>query len=65
MISLIKQQTGCEITVGQNGFIWIKGTAEGEFLAERAVKMIEERSHQEGLTERVQAFLEQHKREKP
>ncbi len=61
MISLIKQKTGCEITVGQNGFIWIKstaGTAAGELLAERAIKLIEERSHQEGLTDRIQKFLE-------
>ncbi len=59
MISLVKQKTGCEITVGQNGFIWIKGTPEGELLAERAVKLIEERAHQEGLTDRVQKFLEE------
>lgn len=59
MISLVKQKTGSEITVGQNGFIWIKGTPEGELLAERAVKLIEERAHQEGLTDRVQKFLDE------
>jgi exosome complex component RRP4 len=25
MVSLIKSETGCEITVGQNGAIWIQG----------------------------------------
>ena len=57
MISLIKQHTNCEITVGQNGLIWLKGTPEGEALAEKAIKFIEEKSHQEGLTERIQKFL--------
>jgi exosome complex component RRP4 len=58
MITLIKEKTGCEITVGQNGLIWIKGSAEGELLAEKAVMMIEYQSHQRGLTEKVQKFLE-------
>ena len=61
MISLIKQHTGCEITVGQNGLIWLKGTLEGEALAEKAIKFIEDKSHQEGLTERIQKFLENKK----
>jgi len=57
MISLIKEKTGCEITVGQNGLIWIKGTPEGEFKAEQAIKMIENKSHYEGLTVKVEEFL--------
>ncbi|MBI2662792.1 RNA-binding protein [Candidatus Woesearchaeota archaeon] len=58
MINMIKEKTGCEITVGQNGLIWIKGTPEGELNAEKAVKLIEEKSHLEGLTDKVQKFLE-------
>ena len=57
MISLIKDKTGCNITVGQNGIVWIKGDSEKELLAERAVKMIEKRSHEEGLTEKMEKFL--------
>ena len=57
MITLIKEKTGCEITVGQNGLIWILGSPEGEAAAERAIKMIEEKSHLSGLTEQVEAFL--------
>jgi len=30
MINLIKDNTQTEITVGQNGFIWLKGNTEGE-----------------------------------
>lgn len=57
MVSQIKERTGCEITVGQNGLIWIKGTPEGEYLAEQAIKMIESKSHQSGLTEEIEKFL--------
>ena len=63
MINLIKNKTGCNITVGQNGFIWVKGTPEGELLAVKAVKMIEEKSHQEGLTEKMERFLNENKPE--
>ncbi len=57
MIALLKEKTGCEITVGQNGLVWLKGTPEGEHKAERAIKFIEAKSHLEGLTEKVQTFL--------
>mgnify|MGYP001590503960 FL=1 len=57
MITLIKDKTGCDITVGQNGLIWIKGAPEGELKAEKAVKLIEEKSHLEGLTEKMEKYL--------
>ncbi len=57
MITLLRDRTGCDITVGQNGLVWIKGTSEGELLAEKAIKLIEEKSHMEGLTERMEKFL--------
>ncbi|MBI4983264.1 S1 RNA-binding domain-containing protein [Candidatus Woesearchaeota archaeon] len=59
MITLIKNKTNCEITVGQNGVIWIRGTSENELLAVRAIKLVEERSHQEGLTEKMEKFLDE------
>ena len=57
MITLVKEKTGCDITVGQNGLIWIKGTPEGELRAEKAIKLIEAKSHLEGLTEKMEKFL--------
>jgi exosome complex component RRP4 len=58
MIGVLKDKTGCQITVGQNGFVWIKGaTAENESKAENAVKEIERRSHEEGLTQKMEIFL--------
>ena len=61
MISMIKEKTGCEVTVGQNGLVWIKGTPEGESLAEHAIKMIEQKSHFSGLTEKMEKFLQENK----
>ena len=40
MINLLKTKTGCEITVGQNGLVWIHGSPEGEYKAEQAIKLI-------------------------
>ncbi len=57
MISLVKEKTGCDITVAQNGYVWIKGTPEGELKAEEAIKLIEKNSHQEGLTNQIEKFL--------
>ena len=53
----MKKKTACEITVGQNGLVWITGTPEGEFLAEKAIKLVEEKSHLEGLTDKIEKFL--------
>jgi len=61
MITLIKKKTGCDITVGQNGLVWIKGSPEGEYLTEQAIKLIEEKSHQEGLTGKIEEFLDKKK----
>jgi len=59
MISLIKEETGCNITVGQNGFVWIKGdNIERELLAKRAVMFITERSFVHGLTEEVKKWFD-------
>lgn len=57
MISLIKNSTRCDITVGQNGVIWIKGTPENELLAVKAIELVEEKSHYSGLTEKMEKFL--------
>ncbi|MBS1266889.1 MAG: Exosome complex component Rrp4 [Candidatus Woesearchaeota archaeon] len=57
MISMIKDKTGCSIIIGQNGFVWIKGKADGELKATKAIKMIEEKSHVKGLTDKVNKFL--------
>jgi exosome complex component RRP4 len=58
MIKLIKEQTNCNITVGQNGYIWIKGDKiDDELLAKRAIKFIVDNSFIEGLTEEVEKWF--------
>ncbi len=57
MVSLIKQNTGCQITVGQNGLIWLKGEPEGEILAVKAIKLVESMAHTAGLTDRISEFF--------
>jgi len=56
MISLIKTKTGCRISAGQNGLVWLEG--ENEDLAIRAIQLVETESYREGLTDRVSSFLE-------
>lgn len=52
MVSLIKEQTGCNITVGQNGWIWIQGeTTEAEIKARKAIEFVAEKVNVSGLTE--------------
>ena len=57
MVSLIKDTTGCQITVGQNGITWISGEPEMEVISVNVIRMIEEKSHVRGLTEEIEAYL--------
>lgn len=56
MIELIKNKSKCQIIVGQNGIVWIKGEKEG--LASKAVLMVDKESHTTGLTDKISEFLE-------
>ncbi len=57
MVSVIKKHTGCEITVGQNGYLWVKGEPEKERIALDTVRLVEKKSHVQGLTEQVKRYL--------
>lgn len=58
MISLIKDKTGCQIMVGQNGIVWINGSDPNmELLATKAIQKIEAEAHISGLTDRIKEFL--------
>ena len=57
MITLIKEKTGCKITVGQNGLVWITGEPAAEIKAVQAINLIEQKAHLEGLTDEVTEFL--------
>jgi len=62
MISMIKQETGCQIILGLNGVILVTGKApEDEELAITAIKKIEDESHTSGLTDRITQLLKESK----
>jgi len=58
MIQMIKNYTNCMIIVGQNGRIWIDGSAEGIENAVKAIRIIDVEAQAVGLTERLKEFLE-------
>jgi exosome complex component RRP4 len=62
MISMIKQETNCQIILGLNGVILVTGknTADEE-LALAAIQKIENESHTSGLTDRITQFLKEEK----
>ncbi|HVP92128.1 MAG TPA: exosome complex RNA-binding protein Rrp4 [Acidobacteriota bacterium] len=65
MISMIKQETGCQIILGLNGIILVTGkTLEDEELALMAIRKIDEESHISGLTDRVTQMLKDKKGKK-
>ena len=58
MIDMIKRKTGCRVIVGQNGMVWIEGESD-EYVI-KIIRMIEENSHIEGLTGKIEKELEKH-----
>jgi len=59
MINLIKEKTGCNVTVGQNGWIWVKGpSTDSEIKARKVIEFIADKVYVEGLTEKVEAWFE-------
>ncbi len=63
MINLIKEETGCNITVGQNGMIWIKGNKiEDELFAKKAIEFVAEKSFIQGLTDEVTKWFKENKK---
>ena len=62
MISLIKDETRCRITVGQNGLIWIEGDkVDDELFAKKAILHVAEKSFMTGLTEEMKEWFEKEK----
>jgi exosome complex component RRP4 len=58
MINLIKEKTDCNVTVGQNGWIWIKGNSlDNEIKARKAIEFISDKVSVEGLTEKVEDWF--------
>ncbi|MFH1290952.1 MAG: exosome complex RNA-binding protein Rrp4 [archaeon] len=60
MVKLIQKAVGCEITVGQNGKIWISGKdSDSEIATKKIIEFIADYSTVNGLTGKVEKFIEQ------
>jgi exosome complex component RRP4 len=58
MISMLKRETECQITVGQNGVALVWGKSpENERVAVEAIYMIEREAHTRGLTDRIREMI--------
>ena len=58
MISMLKRETGCQITVGQNGMVLVWGkTPDTERVAVEAIYMVEREAHTRGLTDRIREMI--------
>ena len=58
MVKLIKGATGCDVTVGQNGKVWISGkSSDMEVVTKKIVDFIAENAVVVGLTDRVEKFI--------
>ncbi|MBI5347690.1 MAG: KH domain-containing protein [Candidatus Aenigmarchaeota archaeon] len=55
MVEMVKELTGTQIVVGQNGLVWVKG--DNEDIAAEAVLEIEQKSHIHGLTDQIKNML--------
>jgi exosome complex RNA-binding protein Rrp4 len=59
MISLIKENTGSNITIGQNGWVWVKGkNMDDEIKARKAIEFIADKVYVNGLTEKMEGWFE-------
>ncbi|MEM2341952.1 MAG: exosome complex RNA-binding protein Rrp4 [Candidatus Bathyarchaeia archaeon] len=62
MINMLKRETECKITVGQNGIILISGPSpEHERLAIIAIEKIAQEAHTTGLTDRIAEMIRREK----
>ncbi len=58
MVNMILKETGCSITIGQNGWILVHGrNREQEEIVVNVVDRIEREAHTSGLTNRVQEYI--------
>jgi len=58
MINLIKEKTGCNISVGQNGWVWIKGDdLNSEIRARGAIEFVSDKVLVDGLTEKMEEWF--------
>jgi exosome complex component RRP4 len=58
MVKMIKGATGCNVTVGQNGKVWVSGKdSDMEVAAKKIIEFISDNVTVSGLTEMVEKFI--------
>jgi len=58
MVKIIKEATNCNITVGQNGKVWISGSdTDKELATKKIVEFIVDNATINGLTGKVEGFI--------
>ncbi len=63
MVNMVKRETGCQITIGQNGIVLVSGkNPELEALAILAIRTIEKDAHTLGLTDKISKLLKREER---
>ena len=60
MINLIKEKTGCNISVGQNGWIWVRGNdIDSQIKARKAIEFVTDKAYVEGLTDKMEGWFQE------
>ena len=60
MVKMIKGATGCDVTVGQNGKVWIYGKdTSSEVATRKIIEFIADNATIVGLTEKVEVFIKE------
>ncbi|PJE81243.1 hypothetical protein COU58_03350 [Candidatus Pacearchaeota archaeon CG10_big_fil_rev_8_21_14_0_10_32_42] len=63
MIKIIKENTNCDISVGQNGFVLVEGKdVDSELFAKKAINFVTENSFVSGLTEELNKWFSENKK---
>lgn len=58
MINMIKNETNCEVVIGQNGVVWVDGPEDKKALALAAIKLVGEEYHNPDMQEKVKELFE-------
>jgi exosome complex component RRP4 len=62
MINMILRETRCQVTIGQNGRILIRGrNRDDEELVVRVINKVDAEAHTSGLTKRIKEYLKEEK----
>ena len=58
MINMLKDESGCNVVIGQNGYVYVHcDNAENIYKVQEAIKLIESNTTSSGLTEKVKKML--------